>query len=57
MGWEYFDVVGFDLIALFQGQLNVTKLKVLIARLLLVLEFGDAKPTHIKALTGSLLMW
>ena len=38
MGWESFGVVGFDLRPLVQGQTKIAKLKVLISRLLLVLE-------------------
>ena len=37
MGWESFDVVKFDLGPLLQGQTRIANLKVLIARLLLVL--------------------
>ena len=38
MGWECFGVVGFDLGLLLQGQTSIANLKVLITRLLLVLE-------------------
>ena len=38
MGWESCGVVGFDLGPLIQGQMRTGKLKVLITRLLLVLE-------------------
>ena len=46
MGWESFGVVGFDLGPRLQGQMGIAKnLKVLITRLLLVLEVWDGKPT------------
>ena len=38
MGWESSGVVGFDLGPLLQGQMRTAKLKVLITRLLLVLD-------------------
>ena len=38
MGWESFDVVKFDLGPRLQGQMRIAKLKVLITRLLLVVE-------------------
>ena len=45
MGWgESFGVVRFDLGPLLQGQTRIPKLKVLIARLLLVLEVCNVKP-------------
>ena len=46
MGWESFGVVGFDLEPLLQGQTKIAKLKVLISRVLLVLEVWDGKPTY-----------
>ena len=46
MGWESFDVLRFDLGPLVQGQMRIAKLKVLITRLLLVLEVWDGKPTY-----------
>ena len=45
MGWEPSGVVGFDLGPLVKGQTRIAKLKVLITRLLLVLEVCDGKPT------------
>ena len=41
MGWEPSGVVGFDLGPLVKGQTRIAKLKVLITRLLLVLEVCD----------------
>ena len=38
MRWESFGVVGFDLGPLLEGQMRTANLKVLITRLLLVLE-------------------
>ena len=38
MRWESSGVVGFDLGPLLQGQMRIAKLKVLITRLLLILE-------------------
>ena len=46
MGWEYSGVVGFDLGPLLQGQTRIAKLKVLITRLLFVLEVWVGKPTQ-----------
>ena len=59
MGWESFDVVRFDLGHLLQGQTRIPKLrkKVLIARLLLVLEVCNVKPTYRKSWARNLLMW
>ena len=57
MAWESFGVVRFDLGPLLQGQTRIAKLKVLITRLLLVLDFWDGKPTYRKSLAGNLLMW
>ena len=45
MGWESFGVVRFDLGPLLQGQMRIANLKVLITRLLLVVEVRDGKPT------------
>ena len=56
MGWESSDVVGFDLGPLLQGQMRIN-LKVLITRLLLVLEVWDGKTTYGKSRAGNLLMW
>ena len=44
MGWEFFDVVRFDL-----GPLLKPNLKVLITRLFLVLEVCNVKPTDRKS--------
>ena len=41
MSWESFGVVGFDLGPLLQGQMRIPKLKMLITRLLLVLEVWE----------------
>ena len=57
MGWESFGVVGFDLGPLLQGQMRITKLKMLITCLLLVLEVWDGKPTYRKSWAGNLLVW
>ena len=56
MGWESFDVVRFDLGPLLQGQMRIAKLKVLITRLLLVIQVWDGKPTHRKSWAGNLLV-
>ena len=48
MGWESSGVVGFDLGPHLQGKGGQPKLKVLITRLLLVLEVWDGKPTDRK---------
>ena len=57
MDWESFGVVRFDLGPLLQGQTKIAKLKVLITRLLLVLEIWDGKPIYKKSWAGNLLMW
>ena len=57
MGWESNGVVEFDLGPLLQGQTRIGKLKVLITRLLSVLEVWDGKPTYRKSLAGNLLVW
>ena len=57
MGWESFGVVRFDLRPLVQGQTRIAKLKVLITRLLLVLEVWDGKPTYMKSWARNLLVW
>ena len=57
MGWESSGVVEFDLGPLLQGQMMTVKLKVLITRLLLVLEVWDGKPTYRKSSAGNLLVW
>ena len=50
MGRESFGVVGFDLGPLLQGQTRMAKLKVLITRLLLVLEVWDGKPNILEVM-------
>ena len=49
MGWESSGVVAFDLGPLVQGQKSIANLKVLITRLLLVLEVCDGIPTYRKS--------
>ena len=56
MGLDSFGVVGFDRGPLFQGQKRVAKLKSVIARLLLVLEIWDGKPTYRKSWAWILLV-
>ena len=57
MCWESSGVVGFDLGPLVQGQTRIAKLKVLITRLLLLLEFWDGIPTCRKSWAGNLFVW
>ena len=57
MGWESCDVVRFDLGPLLQGQTRIAKRKLLITRLLLVLEVWDGKPTYGKSWAANLLVW
>ena len=57
MGCESSDVVRFDLEPLPQGQIRIATLKVLITRLLLVLEVWDVKPTYRESCAANLLMW
>ena len=57
MGWESFGVVGFDLGPLLQCQTSIAKLKVLISRLLSVLQVWDGKPNYRKLWAGNLLLW
>ena len=54
---ESSDVVRFDLGPLLQGQTRIAKLKVLIIRLLSILEVWDGKPTYRKSCAANLLMW
>ena len=54
---ESSDVVRFDLGPLLQGQTRITELKVLITRLLSILEVWDGKPTYRKSWAGNLLAW
>ena len=46
MGWESSGVVRFDLGPLLQGQTRIAKLKMLITRLLLVVQVWDGKPSY-----------
>ena len=57
MGWESSDVVRFDLRPFLQGQTRIAKLKMLITRLLLVVQVWDDKPTYRKSWAGNLLVW
>ena len=57
MGWESSGVVGFDLGPLIQGQSGQPNLKMLITRLLLVLDVWDGKPAYRKSWAGNLLVW
>ena len=50
-------MVRFDLGPLLQGQAKIAKLKVLITRILLVLEVWDGKPTYRKSWAVILLVW
>ena len=56
MGWESSGVVRIDIGIDNQGQTRIAKLKVLITRLILVLEVWDGIPTFRKSWAGSLLM-
>ena len=55
MGGESSVMVGFDLGPLLQGQTRTAK--VLITRLLLVVEVWDGKPAYRKSWAGNLLVW
>ena len=57
MGCKSSGVVGFDLGPPLQGQTRIGNLKVLITRLLLVLEVWDGKPTYRKSWAGNLVVW
>ena len=57
MGWESFDVVRFDLGPSFKVKRGETNLKVLVTRLLLVLEVWDGKTTYTRSWPGNLLVW
>ena len=57
MSWGSFGVVRFDLGPLLQGQMRTPNLKVLITRLLLILEVCNVKPTYRKSWAGNLLVW
>ena len=54
---ESSDVVRFDLGPLLQGQTRIAKLKMLITRLLLVLEVWNGKSKHRKSWAENLLVW
>ena len=54
---ESSDVLRFDLGPLLQGQMRIAKLKVLIIRLILLLEVWDGKPTYRKSWAGNLVVW
>ena len=57
IGWESSGVVRFDLGPRLLGQSRMAKLKMLITRLLLVLEVWDGRPTYRKSWAGNLLVW
>ena len=57
MDWESSGVVGFDLGSPLQGQTRIAKLKVLITRLLLVLDVWDGKPDYGKSWAENLVLW
>ena len=57
MGWESPCVVGFDLGPLIESQMRTAKLKMLITRLLLVLQVWGGKPVYRKSWAGNLLVW
>ena len=57
MCYESSDVVRFGLGPLLQGQTRIANLKVLITRLLLVLEVWHGKPIYRKSRAGNLLVW
>ena len=57
MGWESSGVVGFDLGPSFKVRCGQPNLKVLITRLLLVLEVWHGKPAYRKSWAGNLLVW
>ena len=57
MGWESSGVVRFNVGPLLQGQTRIAKLKMLITRILLVLEVWDDKPAYRKSWSGNLLVW
>ena len=57
MGRESSGMVRFYLGPLLQGQMRIAKRKMLIIRLLLVLEVWDGIPTYRKSWAGNLLVW
>ena len=56
MGWESFGVSDLSLDPSFKVKRGYPKLKVLITRLLLVVEVYNVKPTHTKSWARNLLM-
>ena len=56
MGWESFGVVRFGLGPLLQGQTRIAKHKVLITRLLLILEVWNGKPISDLTLDPSIMV-
>ena len=57
MGWESCSVVRFDLGPSFKVKQGKPNFKVLITRLLLVLEVWDGKLTYRKSWAGNLVVW
>ena len=57
MGWESFDVVGFDLGPSFEVKRGEPNLKVLVTHSLLVLEVWDGKSNYRRSWAGNLLVW
>ena len=57
MGWESIGVVRFELWTPPSRSNEDSQLKVLITRVLLVLEVWDGKPTYRKSWAGILLVW
>ena len=57
MGWESSGVVRVTLDPSFKVRRGYLNLKVLITRLLLVVQVWDGKPTHRKSWAGNLLVW
>ena len=55
MGWESFDVVRFELEPSFKVKRGQPNVKVLITRLLLILEVCNMKPTYITGYHGLLI--
>ena len=56
MSWESFDVVGFDLGALLQGQSRIAQLKSAYNSLIIGRRDLDGKPLYRKSLAGNLLV-
>ena len=57
MGWESFDVVGFDLGHLLQGQMRIAKLKSAYNSLIIGPRCLQCEPTYRKSWAANLLMW